>query len=113
MTTQKNVGWVRPEAVTHQTKTVGYAALTHPTNCAHLFVDIKARSECLPRTVAKLIGPGKVPQPVAPMFEVTWAVAVVNRIAPFSQHGGLGKVHQLFGDKLNTIIEELNETLAA
>jgi len=33
--------------------------------------------------------------------------------APFSQHGGLGKVHQLFGDKLNLIIEELNETLAA
>jgi type I restriction enzyme R subunit len=33
--------------------------------------------------------------------------------APFAQHGGLGKVHQLFGDKLNTIIEELNETLAA
>ncbi|OBS08180.1 type I restriction endonuclease subunit R [Acidihalobacter prosperus] len=33
--------------------------------------------------------------------------------APFSQHGGLGKVHQLFGDKLNTIIEGLNETLAA
>ncbi|HKT31010.1 MAG TPA: type I restriction-modification enzyme R subunit C-terminal domain-containing protein [Gammaproteobacteria bacterium] len=33
--------------------------------------------------------------------------------APFSQHGGLGKVHQLFGDKLNSIIEELNETLAA
>jgi hypothetical protein len=25
----------------------------------------------------------------------------------------LGKVHQLFGDKLNIIIEELNETLAA
>lgn len=33
--------------------------------------------------------------------------------APFSQHGGLGKVHQLFGDKLTAIIEELNETLAA
>ncbi len=33
--------------------------------------------------------------------------------APFSQQGGLGKVHQLFGDKLNAIIEELNETLAA
>jgi type I restriction enzyme, R subunit len=33
--------------------------------------------------------------------------------APFSQQGGLGKVHQLFGDKLNTIIEELNESLAA
>jgi len=33
--------------------------------------------------------------------------------APFSQQGGLGKVHQLFGDGLNVIIEELNETLAA
>ena len=33
--------------------------------------------------------------------------------APFSQHGGLGKVHRLFGDKLNAMIEELNETLAA
>jgi hypothetical protein len=29
------------------------------------------------------------------------------------QEAGLGKVHQLFGDKLNTIIEELNEALAA
>lgn len=29
------------------------------------------------------------------------------------QQSGLGKVHQLFGDKLNTIIEELNEALAA
>mgnify|MGYP000498175888 CR=1 FL=1 len=36
-----------------------------------------------------------------------------NARAPFSQHGGLGKVHQLFGDKLSAIIEELNETLAA
>ncbi|MEX2163177.1 MAG: type I restriction-modification enzyme R subunit C-terminal domain-containing protein [Sulfuricaulis sp.] len=33
--------------------------------------------------------------------------------SPFAQEGGLGKVHQIFGDKLNTIIEELNETLAA
>jgi type I restriction enzyme R subunit len=33
--------------------------------------------------------------------------------APFSQRGGLGKVHQLFGDSLNALIEELNETLAA
>lgn len=33
--------------------------------------------------------------------------------APFSQHGGLGKVHQLFGDKLSAMIEELNETLVA
>jgi type I restriction enzyme R subunit len=34
-------------------------------------------------------------------------------LVPFAQHGGLGKVHQVFGDKLNTIIEELNGTLAA
>jgi type I restriction enzyme, R subunit len=33
--------------------------------------------------------------------------------APFSQQGGLGKVHQLFGDELNTIIDALNEALAA
>ncbi|OGQ97775.1 MAG: hypothetical protein A2521_02425 [Deltaproteobacteria bacterium RIFOXYD12_FULL_57_12] len=33
--------------------------------------------------------------------------------APFSQQGGLGKVHQLFGDELNLIIEQLNEALAA
>jgi type I restriction enzyme, R subunit len=33
--------------------------------------------------------------------------------APFAQEGGLGKVHQVFGDKLNKIIEELNGILAA
>ena len=34
-------------------------------------------------------------------------------LAPFTKEGGLGKVHQLFDDKLNAIIEELNETLVA
>ncbi|KAB2836427.1 MAG: hypothetical protein F9K48_01900, partial [Candidatus Brocadia sp.] len=33
--------------------------------------------------------------------------------APFAQQGGLGKVHEVFGDKLNALLEELNETLAA
>lgn len=33
--------------------------------------------------------------------------------APFAQEGGLGKVYQLFGDKLRAMIEKLNETLAA
>lgn len=33
--------------------------------------------------------------------------------APFAQQGGLGKVYQLFGEELNTMVEELNETLAA
>ena len=36
-----------------------------------------------------------------------------SQYAPFSQHGGLGKVHQLFGDKLNAVIEDLSEALAA
>jgi type I restriction enzyme, R subunit len=34
-------------------------------------------------------------------------------LAPFAQQGGIGKVHQLFGDDLSKIIEELNGTLAA
>jgi type I restriction enzyme R subunit len=33
--------------------------------------------------------------------------------APFSQRGGLGRAHQLFGAELMAILEELNETLAA
>lgn len=33
--------------------------------------------------------------------------------APFSQQGGLGKAHQLFGDKLLPLLDELNQTLAA
>lgn len=32
---------------------------------------------------------------------------------PFNQMGGLGKIYQLFGDRLTRIIEELNERLAA
>jgi len=32
---------------------------------------------------------------------------------PFAQHGGLGKVHHLFGDDLWTMLDELNEVLAA
>jgi type I restriction enzyme R subunit len=33
--------------------------------------------------------------------------------APFSQQGGLGKVHQLFGGELPKVIEELNRELVA
>ncbi len=33
--------------------------------------------------------------------------------APFSQRGGLGKAHQLFGEELPVLLEELNEVLAA
>ncbi len=32
---------------------------------------------------------------------------------PFNQLGGLGKAHQLFGDALERLLEELNDTLAA
>jgi len=34
-------------------------------------------------------------------------------LAPFNQRGGLGKAHQLFGDQLPKLLDELNEALAA
>jgi type I restriction enzyme R subunit len=34
-------------------------------------------------------------------------------LAPFVQQGGLGKVHQMFGDDLNKILDEMNGVLAA
>jgi type I restriction enzyme, R subunit len=34
-------------------------------------------------------------------------------LSPFNQRGGLGRAHQLFGDKLPALLEELNTTLAA
>jgi hypothetical protein len=33
--------------------------------------------------------------------------------APFSQRGGLGKAHRLFGEQLPKLLDELNEVLAA
>ena len=33
--------------------------------------------------------------------------------APFNQRGGLGKAHQLFGNELSKLLDELNEKLAA
>jgi type I restriction enzyme R subunit len=33
--------------------------------------------------------------------------------SPFNQRGGLGKAHQLFGAQLPTLLDELNEALAA
>jgi type I restriction enzyme R subunit len=32
---------------------------------------------------------------------------------PFSQQGSLGKAHQLFGEQLPRLLDELNEALAA
>jgi type I restriction enzyme R subunit len=34
-------------------------------------------------------------------------------LSPFNQRGGLGKAHQLSGDKLLPLLDELNQTLAA
>ena len=58
--------------------------------------------------------------------QTAWLAAIKNHIAqslaieqadfedvPFNQMGGLGKVYQLFGDKLPKILDELNERLAA
>ncbi|MCX6880534.1 MAG: type III restriction endonuclease subunit R, partial [Verrucomicrobia bacterium] len=34
-------------------------------------------------------------------------------LSPFNQRGGLGKAHQLFGNDLNRILDELNLALVA
>ena len=34
-------------------------------------------------------------------------------LAPFNSRGGLGKMHQLFGDQVDSVIEALNDVLAA
>ncbi len=34
-------------------------------------------------------------------------------LSPFNQRGGLGKAHQLFGEQLPSLLDELNEALAA
>jgi type I restriction enzyme R subunit len=34
-------------------------------------------------------------------------------MAPFDGKGGLGKMYQMFGNKMDAVIRELNETLAA
>jgi type I restriction enzyme R subunit len=34
-------------------------------------------------------------------------------MAPFDAKGGLGKMHQLFGEQMDKIITEMNERLAA
>jgi len=33
--------------------------------------------------------------------------------APFDGRGGVGRMYQLFGDEMNTIIDEMNGALAA
>jgi type I restriction enzyme, R subunit len=68
-------------------------------------------------------------QPAGPVFtpeQLSWLNLIRDHIAtslsiepddfdyaPFSQRGGLGKAHQLFGDKLLPLLDELNQTLAA
>ena len=40
----------------------------------------------------------------------------MNQLDPnleFNQRGGLGKAHQLFGEQLPKLLDELNEVLAA
>jgi type I restriction enzyme R subunit len=68
-------------------------------------------------------------QPAAPLFtpeQLQWLNLIRDHIAtslsiepddfdyaPFSQRGGLGKAHQLFGEQLPRLLDELNEVLAA
>ena len=76
MNTQKNVrgnvGWVRPEAVTHQDETVGYAALTHttvPGQCDWPVFVIEEIADVNPR-IDKAAIPDGVPVSFVPMPEV-------------------------------------------
>ncbi|MDZ7751420.1 MAG: type I restriction-modification enzyme R subunit C-terminal domain-containing protein [Gammaproteobacteria bacterium] len=70
-------------------------------------------------------GEGRNPEPFSPE-QIHWLEMIRDHIAanlgiepddfeyaPFAQEGGLGRVHQLFGNELETIIEQLNEGLAA
>ena len=34
-------------------------------------------------------------------------------VAPFDGKGGLGQIYKLFGDRMDSVIDELNEVLAA
>jgi type I restriction enzyme R subunit len=68
-------------------------------------------------------------QPAGPVFtpeQLSWLNLIRDHIAtslsiepddfdyaPFSQRGGLGKAHQLFGEQLPKLLDELNEVLAA
>ena len=68
-------------------------------------------------------------QPAAPVFtpeQLSWLNLIRDHIAtslsiepedlelsPFNQRGGLGKAHQLFGEQLPRLLDELNEVLAA
>lgn len=58
--------------------------------------------------------------------QLDWLDAIKNHIAtslsieqddfvemPFAQKGGLGRVYQLFGDRLPSLLDELNDRLAA
>jgi type I restriction enzyme R subunit len=39
--------------------------------------------------------------------------AVDLDMAPFDAQGGLGRMHQLFGDRMNWVMDELNRELVA
>ena len=34
-------------------------------------------------------------------------------MSPFDAQGGLGKMHQLFGNQMDSLLDELNEVLVA
>ncbi|MEW6764814.1 MAG: restriction endonuclease subunit S [Pseudomonadota bacterium] len=69
MTTEADVGWVRPKAVTHQGEAAGYATLTHPTE----WVAIEQVAEINPR-----IDKSAIPDDLAVSFVPMPAVGEEN-----------------------------------
>jgi hypothetical protein len=53
------------------------------------------------------------PRPWPPAWPASTSIPTTSSDAPFSQLGGLGKAHEVFGDRLTAVLDELNRVLAA
>ena len=57
---------------------------------------------------------GGLEQPIRDHIAASFGIEVGDlELAPFAARGGPGKAHQLFGDELPKVLDELNEVLVA
>ena len=68
-------------------------------------------------TVSRPESPDSVSDNCLPIFLMSATSLSIEpddlELSPFNQRGGLGKAHQLFGEQLPKLLDELNEVLAA